>query len=84
MVIVMERGRFSGSYWKDDNNALLQHLAQLDRSAVDEAEAERKLRALERRAESRPGGDFAAPRDERVPEWRSSPEMRALVAGMKP
>ena len=31
LQVVMERGRFVGTDWKDDNNALLQHLAQLDR-----------------------------------------------------
>jgi len=33
LQVVMHRGRYAGSYWKADNNALLQHLAQLDRGA---------------------------------------------------
>lgn len=47
MVVVMERGRYSGSYWKDDDNALLQHLAQLDRAAASGAPAPGKPRRLE-------------------------------------
>lgn len=30
--VVMRDGRFAASYWKADNSALLQHLAQLDRA----------------------------------------------------
>lgn len=30
--VVMDRGRYAGTHWKDDNNALLQHLARLDRA----------------------------------------------------
>jgi hypothetical protein len=33
LQVVMYRGRYAGTYWKDDNNALLQHLAQLGRGA---------------------------------------------------
>jgi hypothetical protein len=33
--VVMYRGRFCGTHWKVDNNALLQHLGQLDRAAVN-------------------------------------------------
>lgn len=31
--VVMGRGCYAGRYWKDDNNALLQHLARMDRAA---------------------------------------------------
>ena len=31
MLVVIGAGRFKGSYWKDDNNALMQLLAQRDR-----------------------------------------------------
>jgi hypothetical protein len=33
LQVVMENGRCVGTHWKDDNNALLQHLAQLDRAS---------------------------------------------------
>ena len=95
LQVVMERGRYVGSHWKDDYNALLQHLAQLDRGCAAIDAAERKLRAVEGPDASTPGVDFAsappvpaaalpglgAPLDD-VPAWRSSPELRALFAQM--
>ena len=36
LQVVMDRGRFAGTSWKADNNALLQHLAQLDRGTREE------------------------------------------------
>jgi hypothetical protein len=32
LQVVMRRGRYAGCYWKDDDNALFQHLARLDRA----------------------------------------------------
>ena len=37
LQVVMERDRYVGTHWKDDNNALLQHLAQLDRASGERA-----------------------------------------------
>ena len=59
LQVVMERGRYVGTDWKDDNNALLQHLGQLDRGSGREPAAEQRLRALELPDASTPGGDFA-------------------------
>ena len=42
LKVMMHAGKFTGSYWKDDDNALLQHLAQLDRASVGGGGAERK------------------------------------------
>ena len=38
MLVRMFAGRYRGTYWKPDNNALLSHLAQLDRACreIDE------------------------------------------------
>ncbi len=38
LQVVMRDGRFVRSYWKEDDNALLQHLAALDRAIGNEAE----------------------------------------------
>lgn len=59
LQVVMERGRYAGSYWKEDNNALLQHLAQLDRSAIGKAAAEGKPQRAKLPDASAPGVDFA-------------------------
>jgi hypothetical protein len=42
LQVVMYRGRHAGTHWKDDNNALLQHLAQLARGGdgIDAAKRE--------------------------------------------
>jgi hypothetical protein len=91
MQVVMERGRFSGSYWKDDANAFLQHIARFDRSEAAEARLEQSLRSLEREEASHPGGDFKPePRSlpglgaplYAVPEWCSTPELRAAFEQM--
>ena len=63
LQVVMERGRYVGSHWEDDNNALLQHLAQLDRSAIGEAAAEGKPHRVELPDASAPGVDFAGAGD---------------------
>jgi hypothetical protein len=59
LQVVMERGRFVGTDWKDDINVLRQHLGQLDRSSAGEAAPEGKPQRLERPDASRPGVDFA-------------------------
>jgi hypothetical protein len=59
LQVVMERGRCVGTYWKKDNNALLQHLAQLDRAAGEGPGREGKPRCLEVPDASTPGVDFA-------------------------
>ncbi len=61
MQVVMERGRYAGSYWKDDINAMRQHLGQLDRSAIAEAAMEGKSHALKMPGASTPGTDAAPP-----------------------
>lgn len=61
LQVVMERGRFAGSHWKPDNNALLQHLAQLDRATSHLPEFGGKPRAQQLPDASRPGVDFASP-----------------------
>ncbi|MEO6387052.1 MAG: hypothetical protein ABIT16_12375 [Croceibacterium sp.] len=48
MQVVMERGRYTGTYWKDDKDALLQHLAQLDRGAGSQSGEGQKSRGLGR------------------------------------
>ena len=46
MTVVMSAGRFQGSYCKDDANALMQHLARLDRATQHMPEFEGKSHAL--------------------------------------
>lgn len=48
--IVMDRGRYAGTYWKDDNNALLQHLARMDRAGRWVSDSGTRLHRVE------PGG----------------------------
>lgn len=47
---VMDRGRYAGTYWKDDNNALLQHLARMDRAGRAVSDSGTRLRFV------KPGG----------------------------
>jgi hypothetical protein len=56
MQVVMEDGRFVGTHWKDDNNALLQHVGQLDRGLGAGGGERRKSQPLERRNASTPAG----------------------------
>jgi len=42
LQVVMADGRYAGTRWKEDTNALLQHLAQCDRSARDPSGLEQK------------------------------------------
>jgi hypothetical protein len=58
LQVVMYRGRVAGTDWKDDNNAFLQHLAQLDRACTGIDAAARKSRALELASASTPPVDF--------------------------
>jgi hypothetical protein len=53
--VVMENGRYVGTHWKDDNNALLQYLALLDRASGEGAARGRKSQPLELPAASTPG-----------------------------
>jgi hypothetical protein len=62
LQVVMYRGRFAGTDWKDDNNALLQHLAQVDRACTGIDAAERKSRALDLPPASTPRVDFPSAR----------------------
>jgi hypothetical protein len=59
LQVVMNAGRFAGSYWKDDNNALLQHLGQIDRACRASDLEGRKSQLVEPDRASRPGVDFA-------------------------
>jgi len=62
LQVVMYRGRVMGTDWKDDNNAFLQHLAQLDRACTGIDAAERKSRALDRPPASTSRVDFPGAR----------------------
>ena len=55
LQVVMENGRCAGTHWKDDNNALLQHLGQLDRASGAGAGEGRKSQPLELPSASTPG-----------------------------
>lgn len=59
LQVVMERGRFVGSHWKDDNNALLEHLGQIDRASARQPEFGGKPRGVQPPGASTPGVDFA-------------------------
>ena len=61
MTVVMKAGRFHGSYCKDDANALMQHLARLDRTTQHMPEFEGKSHALNPEGASTGGVDFGAP-----------------------
>jgi hypothetical protein len=58
LQVVMYRGRVAGTDWKDENNAFLQHLAQLDRACTGIDAAARKSRAIELASASTPPVDF--------------------------
>lgn len=58
--VVMGRGRYAGRYWKDDNNALLQHLARIDRAARHGQEFGARLQRVKPGGASTPGDTFAA------------------------
>lgn len=60
LQVVMERGRYVGSHWKDDCNALLQHLGQVDRASARLPEFGGKPRDVQPPGASTPGVDFAA------------------------
>lgn len=60
LQVVMERGRYAGTHWKSDDDALLQHLEQLDRSSAREAESHTPWTPP---GVSGPGVDF--------PSWRA-------------
>ena len=47
LQVVMNAGRFAGSYWKEDANALPQYLGQLDRGMRGEIVANGKPQLLE-------------------------------------
>jgi hypothetical protein len=64
LQVVMNHGRCAGTYWKEDNNALLQHLAQLDRAAAGGSGQQRKSQRLEPLDASTGRVDFAAPRSD--------------------
>lgn len=86
LQVVMSAGRFTGSYWKEDNNALLQHVAQLDRSSAGEAREERKPRRVELPDASAPRVDFepvtASPPVE-APAW-PGPEAPSTIVLSRP
>jgi hypothetical protein len=58
LLVVMNDGRCTGTYWKDDDNALLQQLARLGRAAADRTGQERKSQRLEPRDACTSGVDF--------------------------
>lgn len=57
--VVMERGRYAGTYWKDDNNALLQHLARLDRAGRWASDSGTRLHRVKPGGASTPGRHLA-------------------------
>lgn len=57
--VVMYAGRYTATRWKDDDNALLQHLAQLDRSTRNAAAIEEKSQFLKPERASRADADAA-------------------------
>jgi hypothetical protein len=57
--VAMEHGRYVGSYWKDDANALLEHLAQIDRSSMNLPGFGARSQRLQPAAASAGGVDFA-------------------------
>lgn len=54
--IVMGRGRYAGRYWKDDNNALLQHLARMDRIGRRPSASGARSQGVKTGGASTPGG----------------------------
>lgn len=60
LVVVMQRGRYAGTHWKDNDSALLQHLAQLDRTGGGAAPPGGKPRVVGAAGASSAGVDFAA------------------------
>lgn len=83
LQVVIHRGRYLGTYWKDDRNALLQHLAQVDRGCAKMDAAERMPPVLEPGSASTPGPDRAgrgADGERAVPP----PFTRSPVTGIVP
>jgi hypothetical protein len=60
LQVVMSAGRYAGSHWKEDANALLQHLAHCERSSRHMPEFEGKPRRLQPGDVSGPGVDFGS------------------------
>ena len=65
LQVVMERGRYVGSHWKDDCNALLQYLAQLDRASARLPEFGGKPHRLQGPGASTPGDSSAGGGEDR-------------------
>ena len=74
LQVVMERGRCAGTYWKEDNSALLQHVAQFARGERHGADADPRAGAQEPADVSGFGVDFVDD-DERplAARWRRFP-----------
>jgi len=65
LQVVMERGRYVGSHWKDDDNALLEHLGQLGRASARLPEFGGKPHRLQGPGASTPGDSSAGGGEDR-------------------